>query len=116
MKRAAASADLLGDAEALEREGRFAEARASYEALLRTGADAVEADEGLASLILRRIARCFVEEAGVEATQDCLDAADAVIPGGTYQIPFGLAALIAAASVIPIRRIDQNNADTRPAG
>ena len=78
MERAAASTNVLGNAEALEREGRFADARASYEALLRDGTLVRHAEQGLASLILRRIARCFVEEANVEAAQDCLDVAEAV--------------------------------------
>jgi putative nucleotidyltransferase with HDIG domain len=78
MEGAAASTNALGNAEALEREGRFADARASYEALLRDGTLVRHAEQGLASLILRRIARCFVEEANVEAAQDCLDVAEAV--------------------------------------
>ena len=69
----------LSGAEALEREGRFADARAEYERLLR---DPVcvssHTEQGIASLILRRIARCFVEEANIEAAADCLDAAEAV--------------------------------------
>ncbi len=87
MESAAAPAGMLGNAEALERDGRFADARASYEALLRdgaaidfapgAGAPRANATDSLAGLILRRIARCFVEEANVEAAQDCLDAAEA---------------------------------------
>lgn len=80
MESAGATTGPLGKAEVLERAGRFADARASYELLLRRGSDAVASDavQGFASLILRRIARCFVEEANVEAAQDCLDAAEAV--------------------------------------
>ena len=69
----------LQHAEALEREGRFLDARAEYERLLRSGACASsDAERGIASLILRRIARCFVEEANIDAAEDCLDAAEAV--------------------------------------
>jgi DHA1 family tetracycline resistance protein-like MFS transporter len=45
-----------------------------------------------------------------------VDLTDAVLPGGTYQLTFGLAALIVVASVLPLRRIDAEGerGDHRP--
>ena len=78
-QRIAASIGGLDAAESLEREGRFADARAEYERVLRTALrPSNDVEHGSASLILRRIARCFVEEANIEAAEDCLTAAEAV--------------------------------------
>jgi putative nucleotidyltransferase with HDIG domain len=68
----------LTRAEALERAGRFADARAEYEALLHRGEPRGASDWPLAPLLLRRIARCFVEEADFHAADDCLDVAEQV--------------------------------------
>jgi putative nucleotidyltransferase with HDIG domain len=74
----ALATELLAQAEALESDGRFAEAREAYEAMLRrpnvvNGAGA--ADVPIAPMLLRRIARSFLEEANFAAADDCLDAA-----------------------------------------
>jgi putative nucleotidyltransferase with HDIG domain len=74
----AGDAHRLSRAETLEREGRFADARAEYEAILRGGGHAPGSDLPLAPLLLRRVARCFVEEANFEAADDCLNAAECV--------------------------------------
>jgi putative nucleotidyltransferase with HDIG domain len=74
----AGTAHGLTRAEALERAGRFAEARAEYGALLCRGGGRAPSDLSLAPLLLRRIARCFVEEADFEAVDDCLDVAEQI--------------------------------------
>ena len=66
---------LIADAEAFEAVGRFDEARASYESALRIPES--EASVAIAPLLLRRVARCFVEQADFDAAFDCLDAAEA---------------------------------------
>jgi MFS family permease len=45
-----------------------------------------------------------------------VDGANLIVPGGTYQITFGLAALIALTSLDPIRRVDvdADSAGERP--
>ena len=66
---------LIADAEALESAGHFAQARDQYEkALVMRDLDA---PQPLAPLLLRRIARCFIEQADFDAAFDCLDAAHA---------------------------------------
>lgn len=67
----------LTRAEALERTGLFAEARIEYEGLLHRRAPA-PSEWPLAPLLLRRIARCFVELADFDAAEACLDAAEEV--------------------------------------
>jgi putative nucleotidyltransferase with HDIG domain len=79
MRHTPVSTGRLSRAETLEREGRFGDARSEYERLLRDPVCVSSGTEhGIASLILRRIARCFVEEANIEAAEDCLDVAEAV--------------------------------------
>jgi putative nucleotidyltransferase with HDIG domain len=68
-------ADLIADAEALESSARFEAARELYEAALRIEGGSVHAS--LAPLLLRRVARCFQEQAEFDAAVDCLDAAEA---------------------------------------
>ncbi|MDQ6635423.1 MAG: tetratricopeptide repeat protein [Gemmatimonadota bacterium] len=63
-------------AESLERGGQYPEARTQYEEVLRLKNE----DDSLlpgAPLVLRRIARCFLEEADFDAAIDCLAAAEA---------------------------------------
>jgi HD-GYP domain-containing protein (c-di-GMP phosphodiesterase class II) len=66
---------LIADAEALESQGRFVEARNQYEAALAIRDPA--SPEALAPLLLRRVARCFIEQADFDVAFDCLDAAEA---------------------------------------
>jgi HD-GYP domain-containing protein (c-di-GMP phosphodiesterase class II)/predicted negative regulator of RcsB-dependent stress response len=66
---------LIADAEAYESAGRFADARTQYEAALAIRD--VSAPAPLAPLLLRRVARCFIEQADFDAAVDCLDAAEA---------------------------------------
>lgn len=66
--------DLVADAEALEVTGRFEPARELYEAALRIEGGSDHAS--LAPMLLRRVARCLVEQADFEAALDCLDAAE----------------------------------------
>ncbi|MEP6731706.1 MAG: HD domain-containing phosphohydrolase [bacterium] len=66
---------LIVEAEALEGTGRFADARTLYERALRIRVH--DASDSLAPLLLRRIARCFVEQADFDAASDCLEAAEA---------------------------------------
>lgn len=73
------STELLSRAEALESAGRFAEARDAYEAMLhRPDVMRGAPDVPMAPMLLRRVARCFLEEADFAAADDCLDAACAV--------------------------------------
>jgi putative nucleotidyltransferase with HDIG domain len=69
--------ELLSRAEASERDGRFADARAQYEALLHGTGGTASSAVPLMPLLLRRVARCFVEEADFQAATDCLEAAEA---------------------------------------
>jgi putative nucleotidyltransferase with HDIG domain len=69
------SSALIADAEALESTGRVAEARTQYEAALRV--QDPDSPLSLAPLLLRRVARCLLEEANFDAAMDCLDAAEA---------------------------------------
>jgi HD-GYP domain-containing protein (c-di-GMP phosphodiesterase class II)/predicted negative regulator of RcsB-dependent stress response len=62
-------------AESLERDGQYAEARRQYEELLRLKDEEVKLLPG-APLVLRRIARCLLEEADFDAAIDCLTAAE----------------------------------------
>jgi HD-GYP domain-containing protein (c-di-GMP phosphodiesterase class II) len=62
-------------AESLERDGQYPAARAQYETVLRLQSDDDDVLPG-AALVLRRIARCFLEEADFDAAIDCLIAAE----------------------------------------
>ena len=64
---------LLGTAEAAEAQGQIATARNQYERLLVSLPR--DADPATASMIMRRMARCYIEEADFEAALDCLMAA-----------------------------------------
>ena len=64
---------LLGTAEAAEAQGQIVTARNQYERLLVSLPR--DADPSTASMIMRRMARCYIEEADFEAALDCLTAA-----------------------------------------
>jgi putative nucleotidyltransferase with HDIG domain len=69
---APAIAALIGEAEQLERQLRRDEARRRYEAALHLGP---HPDPRSAALLLRRVARTYVDEAQFEVALDCLEAA-----------------------------------------
>ena len=76
---APAIASLIAEAEQLERQLRRDEARRRYEAALRLGP---HPDPRGAALLLRRVARTYVDEAQFEVALDCLDAAVACAEAG----------------------------------
>jgi putative nucleotidyltransferase with HDIG domain len=76
---AAALASLIAEAEQLERQLRRDDARRRYEAALQLAA---HADPRSPALLLRRVARTYVDEAQFEVAMDCLDAAIACAEAG----------------------------------
>jgi putative nucleotidyltransferase with HDIG domain len=76
---APAIASLIAEAEQLERQLRRDEARRRYEAALYLGP---HPGPGGAALLLRRVARTYVDEAQFEVALDCLEAAVACAEAG----------------------------------
>ena len=76
---APAIASLIAEAEQLERQLRRDEARRRYEAALHLPA---HPDACRATLLLRRVARTYIDEAHFEEALDCLDAAVACAEAG----------------------------------